>query len=246
MTEKTKVPIRVAGKGDEEIPAQADDPVPEEEVDSTDADETPAEAEVGSDKDALIADLEEQLRLKHEQLLRAAADLDNLRKRMQRDLGDAATKGRADVLSEILPTLDNLDLAIDSAQSDGVNDGILQGIVMVKRQLLLTTERFGLKQLESMGKAFDPAFHEAVAQVFSEDEEPGRVINEMRSGYMLGDRLLRPAMVVVSRGKPEPSDQEPSDDAPEGEAEADSEGEIRTGEDKAAVDEGLTGDDDNG
>jgi len=179
--------------------------------------DAPAEAEgtetPGGDQEAPsetspepeTAVLEEKLKTTHERLLRTAADLDNLRKRTKRDVDEALARGRSDVLQEMLPVLDSIDLALASKETDGANDGILEGVQMIRKQFMAATERFGLKEVESRGKAFDPNFHEAVAHIASSDCPAGQIVDEMRKGYLIGEKLLRAAMVVVSKGGPEPS-----------------------------------------
>jgi molecular chaperone GrpE len=147
--------------------------------------------------------LQQKLDTTHERLLRTAADLDNLRKRSKRDIDDALVRGHADVLSELLPVMDSLELALASADPDSKADSIIEGVKMIQKQFLTAAERFKLKPIESREQAFDPNFHEAVAQVPSSDHPAGQVVDEMRKGYLLGDRLLRPAMVVVSKGSTE-------------------------------------------
>ncbi len=152
-----------------------------------------------------VAVLEEKLKSTHERLLRTAADLDNFRKRARRDVDDALARGRSDVLMEILPVLDSIDLALGTQDTDGANDSILEGVQMIKKQFLTATERFGLKEVESRGKGFDPNFHEAVAHVASSECPAGQIVDEMRKGYLIGDKLLRAAMVVVSKGPEKPA-----------------------------------------
>ena len=149
-----------------------------------------------------VSVLEEKLKATHERLLRTAADLDNFRKRSKRDVEDAFARGRADVLQEILPVLDSIDLALAHKETDGANESIFEGVQMIRKQFLSAAERFGLKEVESRGKSFDPNFHEAVAHVASPDCPAGQIVDEMRKGYMLGEKLLRAAMVVVSKGSP--------------------------------------------
>ncbi len=160
--------------------------------------------EIVSDPDEIILDLEGKLEDERERLLRTAAELENVRKRCIRDVSNAITRGRIDVLNSMLPTIDALDLALKSAgDDDGPARAVLDGVSMVRKQFLVSMEQFGLKLIESVGKVFDPVFHEAVAQIPSEDHDSGEIIEEMRAGYMLGDRLLRASMVIVSSGKPE-------------------------------------------
>jgi molecular chaperone GrpE len=165
-----------------------------------------------------MAALEDKLKSTHERLLRTAAELDNFRKRARRDVDEALARGRADVLMELLPVLDSIDLALGAKDADGANESIIEGVEMIKKQFLSATERFGLKAVESRDKGFDPNFHEAVAHVASPDHPAGQIVDEMRKGYLLGDKLLRAAMVVVSKGNAAPaaeSDASSSDAASE-------------------------------
>ncbi len=165
-------------------------------------------------------ELEQKLKAEHDRLLRTAADLDNLRKRSRREMEEARLRGRTDVLAELLPALDSIDMALGAARPEGEAAPIVEGMEMVRRQFLSSMEKFGLRTVETEKKAFDPAFHEAVSQLPSEEVPAGGVIEELRRGYTLGDRLLRAAMVVVSSGPPaeDATDSEP-DEGSEGEGE---------------------------
>lgn len=176
-----------------------------------------------------VSALEEKLKSTHERLLRTAADLDNFRKRARRDVDEALARGRSDVLTEILPVLDSIDLALGTKDTDGLNESILEGVQMIKKQFLAATERFGLKEVESRGKAFDPNFHEAVAHIASADHPAGQIVDEMRKGYLLGDKLLRAAMVVVSKGQQ--ASEETTEQSPENTEDA--------GEDQNKIDETI-------
>jgi molecular chaperone GrpE len=165
-----------------------------------------------------IATLEKKLQEAEEKWLRGVAEMDNLRKRTRRDVEEAVIRGRTDVLREILPAIDSIDLALNTVDDKTEIKGIVEGMSMVRKQFISATERFGLKAVESQDKAFDPNFHEAVAQLESEEHEAGQIVEEMRKGYLLGDRLLRAAMVIVSKGKPvaeeEAGDGEDENDVP--------------------------------
>ncbi len=171
-------------------------------MDEVTEEETPKEEESGPEpQDSKeVRELKEKLATTHERLLRTAADLDNLRKRTKRDLEDAVNRGRTEVLQEILLVIDSVDLALTSADPKGTAEGIIEGVKMIQKQFLTATERFKLKAVETEGRAFDPSYHEAVAQLASPEHPVGMIVSEMRKGYLLGDRLLRPAMVVVSKG----------------------------------------------
>ncbi len=164
-----------------------------------------APEEGGDSASERVLELEKRLKDERDRLLRTAADLDNTRKRAKRDIDDAVVRGRQEVLREILPVIDSVDLALSSADPQGSAQPILEGVEMVRRQFLSATERFGLRPIDSVGQAFDPNVHEAVSQIPSQGHPAGQIIQEMRRGYLLGERLLRAAMVIVSRG-PAPSE----------------------------------------
>ena len=188
----------------------------EEDTKIVDDDDNSENDEIVEDPNEIIADLERKFEDEHQRLLRTAAELENVRKRCVRDVSNAVIRGRSDVLNSILPTIDALNLAIKSgSDDDGPAKAVLDGVSMVRKQFLVSMEQFGLKPIETVGKAFDPVFHEAVAQIPSEDHDSGEIIEEMRAGFMLGDRLLRASMVIVSSGKPE----EPGETEESGETE---------------------------
>lgn len=134
-----------------------------------------------------------------DQLLRTAADFDNFRKRSRRELVDAERKGREDLLRELLPVFDNLERA--QAHSDTATDvkSLVEGVAMVLRQFYDTLSRGGIERMTTVGSAFDPTFQEAIQQIETLDHEPGVVAAEVQAGYRMGERLIRPAMVVVAK-----------------------------------------------
>jgi molecular chaperone GrpE len=145
--------------------------------------------------------LEKELAETKDRLLRIAADFENYRKRAKREQEDAQIRGREEILKELLAVFDNLDRAIEAAgvhAKDEAASAIIDGVTMVQKQFADGLSRFGLTQFSALGQPFDPNFHEAVAQMNSAEHPPGVVIQEYQKGYMLGERLLRAAMVVVS------------------------------------------------
>ncbi|MBN2339882.1 MAG: nucleotide exchange factor GrpE [Deltaproteobacteria bacterium] len=154
------------------------------------------------DPEQQIDKLTQDLATEREKYLRALADMDNLRKRCRRDIEEARINGRANVLEELLPALDSIDMALKSIEPTEANQAVFDGMVMVRKQFMASMDRFELKAVQSKGQKFDPAVHEAVSYIPSPDHEAGEIIDEMRAGYMLGTRLLRAAMVVVSSGQP--------------------------------------------
>jgi molecular chaperone GrpE len=132
---------------------------------------------------------------------RAAADLDNSRKRFAKERDEQRKFAVESLLKDMLPVADNLQRAVDHAgESEGA---LLQGVQLVLRQLLGTLERHGAKPFDPKGQPFDPTFHEAMTQMPRADVEPGTVIETFQQGWMLHDRLVRPAMVIVSRAPDE-------------------------------------------
>ena len=173
------------------------------------------EIAVEDDQGDVIAALEKKVAAEHDRLLRTAAELDNVRKRARRDVDDALSRGRADVLAELLPTIDALDLALKNADDSAPARAVIDGGEMVRRQFLGSMARFGLKPIACVGTAFDPSFHEAVAQIPDATVPIGAVIEDLRRGYLLGDRLLRASLVVVSSGAPAPAPEPAPADGPD-------------------------------
>jgi molecular chaperone GrpE len=157
---------------------------------------TPPESEI----DALKAERDRF----REQLMRTAADFDNFRKRTKRDLDDAKARGRDDLIRELLPVFDNLDRAVQSSGSASDVKSVIDGVRMVLKMFEDTAERIGLARVKTVGERFDPSAHEALQQIDSAEHPPGTIVAEIAAGYRVGERLVRPAMVVVARKPAEP------------------------------------------
>lgn len=155
-----------------------------------------------------------------DKFLRAAADLDNYRKRVAREKEELARFTSERIVAALLPALDNLERAIDAAQQHGIeNSSLLEGITQVCSQFRRTLTEFGLKEVSAnAGHPFDPNLHEAVSHVESGEHPEGHVVEQLQRGYKLADRLLRPARVVVSKGQSADADPSAKVDLP---AEAD-------------------------
>jgi molecular chaperone GrpE len=173
-------------------------------------DETPAEAQPDSISVEELEDLKSRAAKADEnwdKYLRAVADLDNYRKRVAREKEELARFTSERVVAALLPALDNLERAIESAQAHGAeNSSLLEGLTQVYNQFRRTLVEFGLQEvIAGVGQPFDPNLHEAVSQVDSAAHAEGHVIEQLQRGYKLADRLLRPARVVVSKGPPDPA-----------------------------------------
>lgn len=135
-----------------------------------------------------------------DRLMRLQADFDNFRKRTLRDKGELYQRANEDLMAELLPVLDHLTLAMNAAETQEGGQSVLAGIRLVRDQFISTLERFGLKVIAAEGLPFDPHRHEAIAQMASEEVPEQVVLAQTRCGYLLGERLLRAAQVVVSSG----------------------------------------------
>lgn len=137
-----------------------------------------------------------------DQLLRTAADFDNFKKRTRREMEDGERRAREDLLKELLPVFDNLERAAQHAGSASDVKSLADGISMVLRMFTDTLGRIGIERVRAVGEPFDPALHEAVQQLETTEHAPGTVAAEVQAGYRFGDRLVRPAMVVVAKPPP--------------------------------------------
>lgn len=132
------------------------------------------------------------------QLKYAQADIENLRKQMQRRVEEEVERWRSHLLLQLLPVVEELDLAIESA-SEADGSQLLQGVKIIRKKLGRILEREGVSPIEALGKPFDPNLHEAVMEVETPEKEDGMVVEEVRKGYLLRGRVLRPSMVKVAR-----------------------------------------------
>jgi molecular chaperone GrpE len=133
-----------------------------------------------------------------DRLLRTAAEFDNYRKRMDRERRDLAEYAAADIVSELLPIIDNFERALQ-APSGSDEESFRKGIELIHKQMFDLLRKRGVKAIEALGADFDPNVHEAVIHEPSESHREGEVMQQLQRGYRLGDRLLRPAMVKVAK-----------------------------------------------
>jgi molecular chaperone GrpE len=151
--------------------------------------------------EAALALAEKEKKDNWDKFLRAAADLENARKRHKREIEDTRHETRTKVLKEMLPVVDNLERAIEHASAQAVDvSTIVDGVRLVLRQFTQAFSRLEISVVEALDQAFDPNLHEAISQQES-DKPPGTVIAVLQQGYRAGDRLLRPAMVIVAKAK---------------------------------------------
>jgi molecular chaperone GrpE len=175
---------------------------------------TPPDMPTGAPAVDRVAELEQQLAATEKEkkenwdrYLRAAADVENQRKRAKRELDDVRFETKTKVMREVLPVVDNLERAIEhaGATDDAAVKPLVEGVQLVLRQLQTAFERLDISVIDALGQPFDPNQHEAISQQES-DQPPGTVVQVLQRGYRAGDRLLRPALVVVAKAKAAPAE----------------------------------------
>jgi molecular chaperone GrpE len=161
-------------------------------------DEVAAESEVQVLRREL-AEKEALAQASHERFLRERAELENFKRRMLREKAEALRFAAEPLVRDLLPVVDNLERALEHA--DRNDQPVVDGVRMVLSSLLDVLERHGVRRIEAEGQPFDPSRHEAMAQVESDEHTPNQVVKQHHRGYLLHDRLLRPALVTVSARK---------------------------------------------
>ncbi len=168
--------------------------------------ETPDLTVVRSEDDKRVAELEARLEEvkkqadeNYDRYLRAVAELDNFRKRSVREKAEAIKYGNENLLRDILPLLDGIDRALQHADNSRDFDAFKDGLQMLRGQFFGCLKKYGVEQIDSLEKDFDPNLHEAVMQVDSDQFDDNKIVDEFEKGYMLNGRLLRPAKVSVCK-----------------------------------------------
>ncbi|HEU4963142.1 MAG TPA: nucleotide exchange factor GrpE [Bacilli bacterium] len=176
---------------------------PEEEVEEVvdNASETVSVEDDGRSREELLADLAkltaeaEDYKVRY---LRAQADFDNFRRRARQEKEEFAAYANTKIIEELLPVLDTFEMALKTSE-DTDTKTLLVGVEMVHRQLVTALGNYGLAAIESVGQPFDPNLHEGVMQVETDGHDANTVVEEMRKGYKLKDKVIRPSMVKVSQ-----------------------------------------------
>ncbi len=161
-----------------------------------------AAPEEETDPAALLASVREEAARNWDLYLRARADLENGRKRAQRDVEEANRYANDRLLKEMIPVLDNLERALAHAGSEGSEvQALVEGVTLTVNLFRKVLEGFGVKAVVAVGAVFDPNLHQAMGQVETSEHPPNTVVTEFQKGYYLNDRLLRPALVMIAKGQ---------------------------------------------
>jgi molecular chaperone GrpE len=152
---------------------------------------------------------EEKARELNDRYVRAHAELENFKKRTNREVSEFKKYAVEAIVKQLLPVFDNLERAVLSAESSGESEScqITQGIKMTLKEIERVFDQFSIKPVNAEGQKFDPSFHMAVGQEERDDVEENTVVNQFQKGYLLHDRLIRPAMVIVSKAKSADTDE---------------------------------------
>ena len=137
----------------------------------------------------------------NDKYLRLAAEFDNYKRRVQRDQQDTIRFANEKLFKDLLPTLDNLERALQSGREQARLEGLLEGVDLTYKHFLDSLQKMGIKQVSSVGEVFDPAKHQAVGQVESDTTPENVIVDEYQKGYFVHDRILRPAMVTVAKNQ---------------------------------------------
>lgn len=169
----------------------SDDILPEDEA-----------IEVAADTEALLLAAGEEIADLKDRLLRASAETENVRRRLEREKVDASTYAMTGFARDLLGVADNLRRAVSAIPADAPGlDAVKAGIEATERELLNVLARHGISRVETAGLTLDPHRHQAMIEVESDAHEPGHIVSELQAGYMIKERLLRPALVSVAKAK---------------------------------------------
>ncbi|MFQ5427729.1 MAG: nucleotide exchange factor GrpE [Thermodesulfobacteriota bacterium] len=178
-----------------------EDEAPLQEAGADDLESPVDEGEEEKTLETLLEEKTDEAARNYDMFLRARADIQNLKKRSEKERAGYISYATEQVVMEILPAMDNLERAIEHAAGDNENGAsLVEGVRLTIDQMRKALEKFGVKEIKAIGEIFDPAIHHAISHEESAEAEPGAVIKEFQKGYLLKDKLLRPSIVSVAGG----------------------------------------------
>lgn len=166
------------------------------------SEEKPIEKMKKSELIEKINELSEKSTSNYELCLRAQAEMENIKKRSKKDKEDWIKFANEKLIKELLPVIDNLELALSHSHDQNPISALKEGVELTYKGLKDALAKAGLEDIKADGEPFDPTFHQAVSEVEDEEVESGNILTVLQKGYILNERLIRPSMVVVSKGKP--------------------------------------------
>ena len=204
MTEKDKIRKyeKAAEAAAENPPSETPASSQEQEEETANESGPAAESDVVTELEAKIETAQQEAKESYDRLLRVSAEFDNYKKRSAREMQEFRKYANESLLKDLLPVLDNLELAIKAAR-DETNEqaSLVDGVDLTLKEILRVLDKHGVQPVEALHKPFDPVFHQAVVGEESDTHPENTIIQELQKGYTLHDRLLRPSMVVVAKPK---------------------------------------------
>ncbi len=202
-----KVDIKVV-EDDEDKQDMAQDTELNQATEAEQDQETQSPSEQEDDVESRLQAAEKKADEYYDRLLRTSAEFDNYKKRATREMRETIKFANEKIIKELLDIVDNLERAIDAIPSEGQNTNpLLEGVQLTLNELLKLLDRHDVKPIQALGEPFDPAFHQAMMQEEVVDKPPNTVVREMQKGYLIHDRLLRPALVGVSKQQQDQTDE---------------------------------------
>lgn len=201
----------------------SDNTVRDEDEILEDLEEAEAEAEANDDAEQEES-VQDDLQVMQDRLLRTMAEMENLRRRTEKELQESRKYALARFATDLLDIMDNMKRAEDAVSDDMATGNealknLRDGVTMTRNEMRKIFDQHGIKRIDPVGEPFDHNLHQAVTEVPTNEHKPGTVIDMAQAGYSLHDRLLRPALVVVAKAAPEAAEDAPSDDADDSTAE---------------------------
>ena len=200
MRMNTKIEVKTDKDPEAEKTIQ-DEGSPVEKSEKTD--EKPLEKMTKSELLEKINELQEASEKNHDLYLRSEAEIENIKKRNRKDKEEWVKYASETLIKEILPVMDNLEMAISHSQDENSIQALREGVELTLKGLRDVLGKSGLEEVKAEGEPFDPNYHHAVSEQADENVEPGIILQELQKGYVLKKRLIRPAMVIVSKGSPD-------------------------------------------
>lgn len=197
------VQVKVTDEGIEDTSKENSKGEPVEQDDAAEGhqetEETPLENMKKGELLEKARDLKETADKNYDFYMRSLAEIENLKKRFQKDKSDLIKYSNESLIKQLLAVIDNLEKAVSACEDENSLGSVKEGVELTLKGLLDSLEKAGLEQVEAEGKPFDPNFHAAILEQDDNTADPGTVIQELQKGYILNERLIRPAMVIVSK-----------------------------------------------
>ena len=196
------MPRKFPPKGKKTVTMADDIQTPDPQESEAEASLTEADVDA---RDLEVTMLKDEVAALKDRLLRTAADMDNLRKRAEREKAEATLYAATNFARDLLSVADNMQRAVSAMtqeakdKADPAIANLIAGVEMTEKELLNVFQRYGIRKVETVGHKFDPNLHQALFEVPTKDQPPGTVVQEMQSGFAIGERCLRPAMVGVAK-----------------------------------------------